>query len=84
MTVSCIIINSVTRAFHRERSHCTVSETELSLREGKRIVWQSQWAVEPCAVLSLDERHGTLACIGSELADVDVEDNQLLIATDGE
>ena len=61
-----------------------MSETLFSLRKGKRKVWRSQWAVEPCAVLSWDERHGTLACIGSELADVDVEDNQLLIATDGE
>ena len=84
MTVSCITNSSVTRAFHRERSHCTVSETVLSLREGKRKDWQSQWAVEPCAVLSLDERYGTLACIGSELADVDVEDSQHLIATEGE
>ena len=61
-----------------------MSEIVLSLREGKRIVWQSQWAVEPCAVLSWDERHGTLVCIGSELANVDVEDSQHLIATEGE
>ena len=84
MTVSCITINSVTRAFHRERSHCTVSEIVLSLIEGRRKDWRSQWAVEPCAVLSWDESHGTLACIGSGLADVDVEDSQHLIATEGE
>ena len=62
--------------------HCVRNRAFFERRE-KNSLAQPVGGRAVC-VLSWDESHGTLACIGSELADVDVEDSQHLIATEGE